>query len=95
MGTGGSGFSVELLSLPPDGAYEKSPAQPARDLQYRRLHGRQPVWDRGNEARRISPRNRIDQEAHRAMGALTVRLPDSLHEKVRDLAEEEGISMSS
>jgi len=29
------------------------------------------------------------------MGALTVRLPDSLHEKVRDLAEEEGISMSS
>ena len=28
------------------------------------------------------------------MGALTVRLPDSLHEKVRDLAEEEGISMN-
>ena len=28
------------------------------------------------------------------MGALTVRLPESLHEKVRDLAEEEGISMN-
>ncbi|MCS3655217.1 putative transcriptional regulator [Salinibacter ruber] len=28
------------------------------------------------------------------MGALTVRLPASLHEKVRDLAEEEGISMN-
>ena len=28
------------------------------------------------------------------MGALTVRLPDSLHEKVRELAEEEGISMN-
>jgi predicted transcriptional regulator len=28
------------------------------------------------------------------MGGLTVRLPDSLHEKVRDLAEEEGISMN-
>lgn len=28
------------------------------------------------------------------MGALTVRLPDSLHEKVRDLAEEEGVSMN-
>lgn len=28
------------------------------------------------------------------MGALTVRLPDSLHEKVRDLAEREGISMN-
>ena len=28
------------------------------------------------------------------MGALTVRLPDSLHEKVCDLAEEEGISMN-
>jgi len=28
------------------------------------------------------------------MGALTVRLPNSLHEKVRDLAEEEGISMN-
>ena len=28
------------------------------------------------------------------MGALTVRLPDSLHEKVRDLAETEGISMN-
>lgn len=28
------------------------------------------------------------------MGALTVRLPDSLHEKVRDLAEKEGISMN-
>jgi predicted transcriptional regulator len=28
------------------------------------------------------------------MGALTVRLPDSLHEKLRDLAEEEGISMN-
>jgi predicted transcriptional regulator len=28
------------------------------------------------------------------MGALTIRLPDSLHEKVRELAEEEGISMN-
>lgn len=28
------------------------------------------------------------------MGALTVRLPDSLHEKVRELAEKEGISMN-
>lgn len=28
------------------------------------------------------------------MGALTVRLPDSLHGKVRELADEEGISMS-
>lgn len=28
------------------------------------------------------------------MGALTVRLPDSLHEKVRDLAEKEGTSMN-
>jgi len=28
------------------------------------------------------------------MGALTVRLPDSLHEKVRDLAEAEDISMN-
>jgi len=28
------------------------------------------------------------------MGARTVRLPDSLHEKVRDLAETEGISMN-
>jgi predicted transcriptional regulator len=28
------------------------------------------------------------------MGALTVRLPDSLHEKVRNLAEQEGISMN-
>lgn len=28
------------------------------------------------------------------MGALTVRLPNSLHEKVRDLAEQEGISMN-
>ena len=27
------------------------------------------------------------------MGALTVRLPASLHEKVRDIAQEEGISM--
>lgn len=28
------------------------------------------------------------------MSALTVRLPDSLHEKVRELAEKEGISMN-
>jgi predicted transcriptional regulator len=28
------------------------------------------------------------------MSALTVRLPDSLHEKVRELAEQEGISMN-
>jgi predicted transcriptional regulator len=28
------------------------------------------------------------------MGALTVRLPDSLHEKVREVAEKEGISMN-
>jgi predicted transcriptional regulator len=28
------------------------------------------------------------------MGALSVRLPDSLHEKVRDLADQEGISMN-
>lgn len=28
------------------------------------------------------------------MGALTVQLPESLHDKVRDLAEEEGISMT-
>lgn len=28
------------------------------------------------------------------MGARTVRLPDSLHEKVRDRAETEGISMN-
>jgi predicted transcriptional regulator len=28
------------------------------------------------------------------MGGLTVRLPDSLHEKMRHLAEEEGISMN-
>jgi predicted transcriptional regulator len=28
------------------------------------------------------------------MGALTVRLPDSLHDRLRELAEEEGISMN-
>ena len=28
------------------------------------------------------------------MGALTVRLPDSLHDRLRDLAEQEGISMN-
>lgn len=28
------------------------------------------------------------------MGALTVQLPDSLHEKVREVAEKEGISMN-
>jgi predicted transcriptional regulator len=28
------------------------------------------------------------------MNALTIRLPDSLHEKVRELAEQEGISMN-
>lgn len=28
------------------------------------------------------------------MGALSVRLPDSLHDRVRELAEEEGISMN-
>jgi len=28
------------------------------------------------------------------MGALSVRLPESLHDRVRELAEEEGISMN-
>jgi predicted transcriptional regulator len=28
------------------------------------------------------------------MNALTIRLPDPLHEKVRELAEQEGISMN-
>jgi len=28
------------------------------------------------------------------MGALTIRLPESLHERVRQLADEEGISMN-
>lgn len=28
------------------------------------------------------------------MGALTVRLPESLHERIRRLAEEEGVSMN-
>lgn len=28
------------------------------------------------------------------MGALTVQLPDSLHEKVRELADKEDISMN-
>lgn len=28
------------------------------------------------------------------MGALTVRLPDSLHDRVRDLADRDGISMN-
>lgn len=28
------------------------------------------------------------------MGALTIRLPDSLHDRLRELAEEEGISMN-
>jgi hypothetical protein len=28
------------------------------------------------------------------MSALTIRLPDSLHRKIRDLAKEEGISLN-
>lgn len=28
------------------------------------------------------------------MGALSIRLPDSLHDRIRKLAEEEGISMN-
>lgn len=38
--------------------------------------------------------HKTNQLPNSAMGALTVRLPDSLHEKVRDLAETEGISMN-
>lgn len=59
------------------------------DAQYSPLRGNRRAWIAGRYTRGVFERDRII-----AMSAMSVRLPDSLHKKARELARQEGVSVN-